>query len=149
MRTPARRRPANRCAGSASPSNEHRCGTSLRYGPKRRPHHRWSRACDAETLVGVTGFEPAASSSRTGDPLFGAVLLSTRGGVLSTIAVRLVRPVRSGGPRFVPFCSPASCPLRRAVTRTYGHGDWGALTLSLIHISEPTRRTPISYAVFC
>src|SRR5680860_1142706 len=23
------------------------------------------------------------------------------------------------------------------------------LTLSLIHISEPTRRTPISYAVFC
>src|SRR5664279_1859137 len=25
----------------------------------------------------------------------------------------------------------------------------GALGLSLIHISEPTRRTPISYAVFC
>src|SRR5664279_6020454 len=24
-----------------------------------------------------------------------------------------------------------------------------ALVLSLIHISEPTRRTPISYAVFC
>ena len=24
-----------------------------------------------------------------------------------------------------------------------------ALFLSLIHISEPTRRTPISYAVFC
>ena len=24
-----------------------------------------------------------------------------------------------------------------------------ALELSLIHISEPTRRTPISYAVFC
>ena len=24
-----------------------------------------------------------------------------------------------------------------------------ALILSLIHISEPTRRTPISYAVFC
>src|SRR5664279_4903683 len=24
-----------------------------------------------------------------------------------------------------------------------------AMTLSLIHISEPTRRTPISYAVFC
>ena len=27
------------------------------------------------------------------------------------------------------------------------HG--GVLDLSLIHISEPTRRTPISYAVFC
>ena len=25
----------------------------------------------------------------------------------------------------------------------------GVLGLSLIHISEPTRRTPISYAVFC
>ena len=25
----------------------------------------------------------------------------------------------------------------------------GILCLSLIHISEPTRRTPISYAVFC
>src|SRR5665647_2543541 len=32
-------------------------------------------------------------------------------------------------------------------------GPWGwtlfGLALSLIHISEPTRRTPISYAVFC
>ena len=26
---------------------------------------------------------------------------------------------------------------------------FGWLGLSLIHISEPTRRTPISYAVFC
>jgi len=34
------------------------------------------------------------------------VLLSTHGGVLSTIAVRLVRLVRSGGPGFVPFLFP-------------------------------------------
>ena len=27
--------------------------------------------------------------------------------------------------------------------------DVSTATLSLIHISEPTRRTPISYAVFC
>ena len=27
--------------------------------------------------------------------------------------------------------------------------DTGFIVLSLIHISEPTRRTPISYAVFC
>ena len=27
--------------------------------------------------------------------------------------------------------------------------DNDGLSLSLIHISEPTRRTPISYAVFC
>src|SRR5665647_2040895 len=31
-----------------------------------------------------------------------------------------------------------------------GAGQWGSVEfLSLIHISEPTRRTPISYAVFC
>src|SRR5665647_3609258 len=30
-----------------------------------------------------------------------------------------------------------------------GQKSWTALVLSLIHISEPTRRTPISYAVFC
>ena len=34
------------------------------------------------------------------------------------------------------------------VTRWAGHRDIFP-TLSLIHISEPTRRTPISYAVFC
>src|SRR5665647_259783 len=28
-------------------------------------------------------------------------------------------------------------------------GPTGGFYLSLIHISEPTRRTPISYAVFC
>src|SRR5665647_107994 len=30
-----------------------------------------------------------------------------------------------------------------------GEEDVYPVTLSLIHISEPTRRTPISYAVFC
>src|SRR5665647_1643754 len=34
-------------------------------------------------------------------------------------------------------------PLGRVVVEAYGE------VLSLIHISEPTRRTPISYAVFC
>ena len=28
-------------------------------------------------------------------------------------------------------------------------GNYKKTALSLIHISEPTRRTPISYAVFC
>mgnify|MGYP003691338819 CR=1 FL=1 len=32
---------------------------------------------------------------------------------------------------------------------TTGQLDISAFPLSLIHISEPTRRTPISYAVFC
>src|SRR5665647_2669028 len=35
--------------------------------------------------------------------------------------------------------------LHHAVTGVHG----AAKVLSLIHISEPTRRTPISYAVFC
>ena len=30
-----------------------------------------------------------------------------------------------------------------------GNRLWEHISLSLIHISEPTRRTPISYAVFC
>ena len=34
------------------------------------------------------------------------MLLNTRGGVLSTEAVRMVRLVRSGGPGFVPFLFP-------------------------------------------
>jgi len=34
------------------------------------------------------------------------VLLSTCGGILSTKAVRFVRPVRSGEPGFVPFLFP-------------------------------------------
>ena len=32
---------------------------------------------------------------------------------------------------------------------TLSNDELTALILSLIHISEPTRRTPISYAVFC
>ena len=35
------------------------------------------------------------------------------------------------------------------IPRTLGLLMYGDLDLSLIHISEPTRRTPISYAVFC
>src|SRR5665647_2263816 len=39
---------------------------------------------------------------------------------------------------------------RDLIRRVLGAGWWKALLyLSLIHISEPTRRTPISYAVFC
>src|SRR5664279_1472635 len=44
-------------------------------------------------------------------------------------------------------------PANRAVAhhraRDDGHLQYVLRRLSLIHISEPTRRTPISYAVFC
>jgi hypothetical protein len=42
------------------------------------------------------------------------VLLSTGGGILSTIAVHLVRLVRSGGPGFVPFLFPGLMPAPEA-----------------------------------
>ena len=54
------------------------------------------------------------------------MLLSTRGGVLSTEAVRLVRPVRSGGPGFVPLLFPRrrSPPSpRRWLTRATRNGE--------------------------
>src|SRR5665647_267088 len=38
---------------------------------------------------------------------------------------------------------------RRTVRRYRAVRVYPAPSLSLIHISEPTRRTPISYAVFC
>src|SRR5680860_816306 len=40
-------------------------------------------------------------------------------------------------------------PLRFRTAKSRGPGGQYAHILSLIHISEPTRRTPSSYAVFC
>src|SRR5665647_1458076 len=65
---------------------------------------------------------------------------------------------------FLPLIFPVSAVLNGTetliTTDTYKtlnfppeiNGDriaWSTQDLSLIHISEPTRRTPISYAVFC
>ena len=41
-------------------------------------------------------------------------------------------------------CNRVYCPLLAS-----GNATLACVSLSLIHISEPTRRTPISYAVFC
>src|SRR5680860_568525 len=47
----------------------------------------------------------------------------------------------------VPTLSPQDLPAHDGARLVRNHiGEWH---LSLIHISEPTRRTPISYAVFC
>ena len=50
-------------------------------------------------------------------------------------------------------CSPHQAPSVKSVgitgQLTGSRADLMVLDLSLIHISEPTRRTPISYAVFC
>ena len=64
--------------------------------------------------------------------------LSTGGGILSTITVRLVRLVRSGGPGFVPFLFPSfmsaseasdlaphdGCERESSPGRAYGHYRW-------------------------
>src|SRR5665647_2761410 len=44
---------------------------------------------------------------------------------------------------------PAAEPAFQHVEAIFRKGNHAAAYLSLIHISEPTRRTPISYAVFC
>src|SRR5664279_4079879 len=51
----------------------------------------------------------------------------------------VARPLRREVPRFAPYKQ-----LRVPIAHECKDVD-----LSLIHISEPTRRTPISYAVFC
>src|SRR5680860_1818109 len=57
----------------------------------------------------------------------------------------------NAGSHLVPVEGACACatPLRerRALHGVVQQGTH--LVLSLIHISEPTRRTPISYAVFC
>src|SRR5665647_2175656 len=51
--------------------------------------------------------------------------------------------------RFVR-CMGSSCPRCQAFVGSKSRfAAGGGVDLALIHISEPTRRTPISYAVFC
>src|SRR5680860_1819693 len=49
--------------------------------------------------------------------------------------------------RIVLACADGTA--NKAVAATLGCSPATVGKLSLIHISEPTRRTPISYAVFC
>src|SRR5665647_926867 len=71
-------------------------------------------------------------------------------GPLEGLGVDLVDVLGAGG----------SCSKPGTLSRHFEPADWCAVArcsrqacrnrlLSLIHISEPTRRTPISYAVFC
>src|SRR5665647_3611088 len=54
------------------------------------------------------------------------------------------------GQHILGCCSLVSQQTCSQTFRTAGQANRAAtMTLSLIHISEPTRRTPISYAVFC
>src|SRR5665647_3717659 len=49
----------------------------------------------------------------------------------------------------LPRLQRIEAPLLAVVGGSTGAGKSTLVNLSLIHISEPTRRTPISYAVFC
>ena len=58
----------------------------------------------------------------------------------------LKKILKSQGPRYA-IINPTIWPLQASIA---SKGDWYELiNLSLIHISEPTRRYAISYAVFC
>src|SRR5674476_826534 len=50
--------------------------------------------------------------------------------------------------RSPPWRPPPCCPVPQQFSGVYAMGSTG-WTLSLIHISEPTRQAEISYAVFC
>src|SRR5664279_6261883 len=57
---------------------------------------------------------------------------------------------RADGEQVVQGVDPRRGGLADPPVTVGGPGDLGGdALLSLIHISEPTRRTPISYAVFC
>ena len=59
---------------------------------------------------------------------------------------------QSGVPQWLGWTSASTLLAvydTRVVLYNAGGGERAAYELSLIHISEPTRRTPISYAVFC
>src|SRR5680860_366498 len=65
---------------------------------------------------------------------------------------RWLKPLLAGQPRSsFAMTEPdvASSDATNISTRIERDGDEYVINLSLIHISEPTRRTPISYAVFC
>src|SRR5664279_6456393 len=59
-----------------------------------------------------------------------ARVIEASGADVVTVAVRRVNIIDRNSPNLLDFIDPGKY-------------------LSLIHISEPTRRTPISYAVFC
>ena len=65
----------------------------------------------------------------------------------------LVRMARDGDEKAEDFLLKKYKDFVRSKARAYflvgGDSDDLIQELSLIHISEPTRRTPISYAVFC
>eukprot|EP01016_Furgasonia_blochmanni_P029851 TRINITY_DN31234_c0_g2_i3.p2 TRINITY_DN31234_c0_g2~~TRINITY_DN31234_c0_g2_i3.p2 ORF type:complete len:203 (+),score=67.35 TRINITY_DN31234_c0_g2_i3:64-672(+) len=62
---------------------------------------------------------------------------------LDTNAINLLASILGGKTRLADVTNDA----RKNLVKIIGEG--GMQGLSLIHISEPTRRTPISYAVFC
>src|SRR5665647_49584 len=86
------------------------------------------------------------------------LLLFIVGDILGTGVYALTGKVAAevGGAAWLPFLVAFTVAIITAfsyleLVTKYPHAAGAALYvhLSLIHISEPTRRTPISYAVFC
>ena len=79
------------------------------------------------------------------------------GQVRKQFSIMLVNTIRElRGETCIPLDNAPAPKKQIVVSRTFGKRvteldflEEAVSDLSLIHISEPTRRTPISYAVFC
>src|SRR5665647_1553928 len=122
--------------------------TAQAHRHSRHPAHQWvGWVNDGGNVVPESPFAasswdwmrkmlPVRSAPLISAPLKSAPMTSA----ILRSAPRRSAPMRYAPPRLAPL---RSAPLRSAPMRS------APLWLSLIHISEPTRRTPISYAVFC
>src|SRR5664279_4986971 len=92
--------------GLGSPFDEHRCGTTLRDGAKRRRHPKRGSACDDGNTGRAGRTRPCGLFVPNGGPLSCAVVSGTRDAAPSTKAMRLGRPGWPGAPGLVPFLFP-------------------------------------------
>src|SRR5665647_3768937 len=85
------------------------------------------------------------------DGRFGFVPVQTRSGRFKSVNVADFAPVtgREAVWRFSPVAKFTDLTAGDLDGSAYEVSSTDAPGISLIHISEPTRRTPISYAVFC
>src|SRR5665647_3755880 len=109
-------------------------------------------------------YRPATTSAATtaaGQKVFQLVPRSTRHADRTTDSIESATdPTEVPSPRLRRIWAPLPTVVMARASSQYSVKKIGQsrtpdqrrhaiITLSLIHISEPTRRTPISYAVFC
>src|SRR5665647_1109899 len=110
----------------------------LYRGPALTSHSRYYWSVKVWDEAGVESAWSPASSFETG-------LLSASDWTGDWIGAN-----SAVGPDWTDYTVKVDFTLKKAAFGVFFRGNSGlGYMLSLIHISEPTRRTPISYAVFC